>query len=109
MTDDLLKQRIAAIQCPGKVDVVSAVMDEVRRRPLLAAVPSLSLRKVKWVAAAVAACVVVPILMNIVSTFGRQYNTGIMADDIASVYDYHAGYGDNGSYYEAYLVDVLLD
>lgn len=109
MTDDLLIQQLRELKYPGKVDVTEAVMAEVRRRPLLVSEPAKSKWGIKRISAVVAACAVVAVALNYVTTFTRTYDSTQIADDIATVYDYHAGYAENDSYYESYLVEALLN
>lgn len=109
MTDDTLMQQLRELKYPGKVDVAEAVMAQVRKKPLLVSAPA----KPKWgyrkVVAAVAACVVLAVGVEFVYTLTRSYDSAQIADDIATVYDFHAGYADGHSYYSAYLADALLN
>jgi len=109
MTDDILLQQLRELKYPGKVDVTEAVMAEVRRRPLLVSKPAKSRWGFKQISVAVAACAVLAVGLRYVSIFAHQYDSAQIADDIATVYDYHAGYAENNSCYEAYLVDALLN
>lgn len=109
MTDDLFIQQLRELKYPGKVDVTEAVMAEVRRRPLLVSAPAKSkwgFKRISTIAASFALLVVAIYFTNI---YTQSYDSAQIADDIATVYDYHAGYAENNSSYEAYLVDALLN
>ncbi len=109
MTDDMFIQQLRELRYPGKVDVIQAVMAEVKKKPLLVAEPP----KPKWgfkrVSAVVAACAVFAVGIRFASMYTRTYDSAQIADDLAAVYDYHANYADNNTCYEAYLVDALLN
>jgi len=109
MTDDILIQQLRELNYPGKVDVAAAVMAEVRKRPLLVATPAKHKWGFKKISAVVAACAVLAVGFHFVYINTRDYNEMQLADDIATVYDFHADYADGDSYYEAYLVDALLN
>lgn len=110
MTENLFIQQLKELHYPGHIDVANAVMAEVRKKPLLVAPPAKSKWGVRRITAVVAACAVIAVAFNFTLTFLHQTtNPAQLADDIAAIYNYHASYGDNSTYYEAYLVDVLLN
>jgi hypothetical protein len=109
MIDDIFIQQLRELHYDGKVDVTQAVMAEVRKKPLLVSAPDKSRWSLKRISAVVAACVVVAVIFNFIPTYTHQVDTTQLADDIAAIYDFHAGYGDNNSYYEYYLEEALLN
>ncbi len=110
MTDDRLIQELRELRYPGQVDVTEAVMAEVRQRPLLVAQPTQRRWYWKKISVAVAACVAVAVGLGVMSLFTQSFDEQQMASDIATVYDYHAGYAESdATYYESYLVDALLN
>lgn len=85
MNTDQLLDEIAQMHCPKEVDVVDAVMAEVRQRPWLMPKRNTTLlRRIALSAAAVAAValVAVPALMP------RSYDEAQIGDMLASVQDY---------------------
>ncbi len=109
-SDDFLIQQLRELSYPGRVDVTQAVMAEVRKRPLLVAEPALHKGMIRKLSVAVAACAVIAVgLFYFMPSYLRTYDNGQIATEIATVYDYHAGYAEEDTYYEAYLVDALLN
>lgn len=100
MTEDTLIQQMRAMNYPGKVDVVDAVMAQVADRPLLA--PAYA-RAQRWRRAAIAAaaCALLAVGVNMVLLQTRQFDSGAIGGCLAEVYDYRADYG----YYENAVVD----
>ena len=110
--DDDLLQQLRALRYPNDIDVVDAVMDKVRKTPLLvsdyrqtaAIPPKYTFRRI---AVAVAACAVIAVAINVVNLYTRSYNEAQISDVIASVYNYQADYGSSSLYHES-IVDEYL-
>ncbi len=109
MNDDTLIQQLRELKYPGKIDVTEAVMVQVRKKPLLVSVPAKPKWNYKRIVVAVAACVVLAVGVELVYTLTRSYDSAQIADDIATVYDFHADYADGNLYYGACLADALLN
>lgn len=112
--DDDLLQQLRALHYPNDIDVVDAVMDKVRKTPLLvsdyrkttANLYKNTFRRIA-VAVAVAACAVIAVAINVVNLYTRSYNEAQISDVIASVYNYQADYGSSSLYHES-IVDEYL-
>ncbi|MBQ0016898.1 MAG: hypothetical protein KBT04_07945 [Bacteroidales bacterium] len=99
--DDLLMQSVRELQCPKLVDVTQSVMDYVREHPLPHQHKNILTNSFfapnrKWVGyvAAVAACVLLFLSVNVVMLFTKDYNEERLGDLFVSVYDY----GSNADY-----------
>lgn len=108
MTDELLDKQLRELTYPVAVDVTDAVMDQIRRTPLL--VPQH--RKFSWrkVSVGVAACVALAIGINFATLYTRTFDVAQIGITLAEVYDYHADYGyESTSDYGLGFVESLYD
>lgn len=108
ITDDELTQMLRSINYPADIDVTAAVMEQVRKRPLLA--PAVQRRqRFQRIATAVAACAVIAVALNITLLFTHDYNEDQIGSFIASVYDYHADYESISQMNEIAAFDYLYE
>ncbi|MCQ2294155.1 MAG: hypothetical protein MJZ67_00745 [Bacteroidales bacterium] len=108
MTDDKLIQELKEMHYQGKVDVVDAVMQQVGNKPLL--VPATHRITLGKVSIAAAACALIALSINVVALFTRDFNEVQIGSDIAAVYNFHAGYGEEtGSSYSMGGVEYLFE
>ena len=98
MTDNDILQQLRDMRYPHTIDVVEQVMEQVRNKPLLAArQPRRPL--LRHVAAAVAACILLAVGINITLIFTHDYNEAQIGNMIADVYAFHADYGSAADSY----------
>ena len=99
---------LRSINYPADIDVTAAVMEQVRKRPLLA--PAVQRRqRFQRIATAVAACAVLAVAFNVTMLYTRNYNEAQIGSLIASVYDYHADYETNSQLIESAAFDYLYE
>ena len=92
MTEDSLIQQMRDMRYPGQVDVADSVMAQVASRPLLAPQHP---HRMRWIAYAAVACVLLAVGINIALQPVRQFDTRSISGCLAEVYDYHTDYGQN--------------
>lgn len=109
MTDEDILQQLRELNYPDKIDVVDAVMAQVRNKPLLVPQPK-HVSFQRW-AIAVAACFVLAVTVNVSILFLRDFNEPQLSKDIAMVYNYTDAYNSISSddSYDFGLVEYLYD
>ena len=109
MTDEDILQQLRELNYPDKIDVVDAVMAQVRNKPLLVPQPK-RVSFQRW-AVAVAACFVLAVTVNVSILFLRDFNEPQLSKDIAMVYNYTDAYNSISSddSYDFGLVEYLYD
>ena len=108
ITDEELTQLIRSINYPDDIDVTAAVMEQVRKTPILAPVKQRRQRFQRF-ATAVAACAVLAVAFNVTMLYTRNYNEAQIGDVIASVYNYHADYEINSQLHESAAFEYLYE
>lgn len=109
MTEDIFLQQLRDMRYPGDIDVVNAVMEQVRNKPLLFTQPKQAGRFRKILAGA-AACAALAVAANVAHLYTRDYNEAQIGDMMAEVYDYHADYGSiTADYYDLGAVEAIYE
>ncbi|MBR1792493.1 MAG: hypothetical protein IJ764_02500 [Bacteroidales bacterium] len=102
--DDIMMQQLRQMQYPHAVNLVEGVMSQVR---LSLPRPSVWHRWGRYVAA-VAACVVVALSINVLIFFTKDYNEPQLTSMLASVYGYDQYMSQSiESYADPSLIDLL--
>lgn len=106
--DNMVEQAIEEMRnmrYDGKVDVVDAVMEQVRKRPIMVAP-----KPYKRYAFIAAACTVLAVGIGVVSVIHRNATEAQISDMFAQVYDYNASYGtiEQCAYAESDVATLLI-
>lgn len=104
---DNLTDQLRELRYPDEIDVVDAVMAQVRRKPYM--MPSRRRPRVRLVAA-VAAVLIALVGVHTVYWATDTYREAQISDMMEDIYNYHADYGTTGSqeYVELAAVDEFL-
>lgn len=108
MTEDIYLQQLRDMRYPGDIDVVDAVMEQVRNKPLLVPQPSKTIR-LRRIVASVAACAAIVLAINLTHLYTRDYNEAQIGDMMAEVYGFYDDYGSTADYYEMGAVELLYE
>lgn len=92
MTENDLLQQLRDMRYPNDIDVTDAVMARVSKSPYLSSVGTKAVN-LKRIVAAVAACAVLAVTINVALFFAHDYNEQSIGSMISEVYNYHADYG----------------
>ena len=91
MTENDILQQLRDMRYPHDIDVADAVMARLSKSPILAPAKTKTVC-FQRVAAAVAACAVLAVSVNVALLFFHDYNEQSIGSMISEVYDYHADY-----------------
>lgn len=95
MKEELIIEQLRELRYPGTIDVTSAVMDQVRNKPLLVRTSAPS--KARRITISIAACLICAIGINVALLFLRSYDNVQIGNAIAEVYDFNADYAASNS------------
>jgi len=94
MNENELMQQLRDMRYPATVNVVEGVMEQVRNKPLL--VPrEQSYMRLRRVATAVAASLILAFGINVTLLFTHDYNEAQIGNMIVDIYNFHANYGNS--------------
>ena len=94
MTDSDIIQTLRTMRYPIDIDVVDAVMQQVRNKPLMVSQPRHN-KGLRRFSIAAAACLLLAVGTNITLLYTRDYDEAQISNMIADVYNLH---GDSPSF-----------